>query len=192
VALAGERGQLQAGGPALRREVAGGLRPRLAISPGRGLSLGSQVRGSAGVRVLVVEDCRSLAVLMAEGLSDQGIAADVAYDGTEAAAKLGLNSYDVVVLDRRLPGVPGDTLCRMISSSDALGAEAEPRPGSAHGRLPRLPERRAAPGAGLGRERRPFHKDGEGHHQQAPAQAGRTPSDRNHGGGRVPARRVST
>jgi len=71
------------------------------------------------VRVLVVEDCRSLAVVMAEGLSDQGIAADVAYDGTEAAAKLGVNSYDVVVLDRRLPGVPGDTLCRMISSSDS-------------------------------------------------------------------------
>ena len=68
---------------------------------------------------MVVEDCRSLAVVMAEGLSDQGIAADVAYDGTEAAAKLGVNSYDVVVLDRRLPGVPGDALCRMISSSDA-------------------------------------------------------------------------
>jgi DNA-binding response OmpR family regulator len=69
------------------------------------------------VRVLVVEDCRALADLVAEGLSDQGIAADVAYDGVEAAGKLGLNSYDVVVLDRRLPGVPGDALCQMISSS---------------------------------------------------------------------------
>ena len=70
------------------------------------------------MRVLVVEDCRSLADLVAEGLSGQGIAADVAYDGTEAAAKLGINSYDVVVLDRTLPGVPGDTLCRMVSSAD--------------------------------------------------------------------------
>jgi len=70
------------------------------------------------VRVLVVEDCRSLADLVAEGLSDQGIAADVAYDGTEAAYKLGVNSYDVVVLDRTLPGVPGDSLCRMIGGSD--------------------------------------------------------------------------
>ena len=56
-----------------------------------------------------------MADLVAEGFSDQGIAADVAYDGTEAAGKLGLNSYDVVVLDRSLPGVPGDALCQMIS-----------------------------------------------------------------------------
>ncbi len=70
------------------------------------------------VRVLVVDDCRPLADLVSEGLADQGIAADVAYDGTEAACKLGVNSYDVVVLDRTLPGVPGDTLCRMISGSD--------------------------------------------------------------------------
>jgi DNA-binding response OmpR family regulator len=70
------------------------------------------------VRVLVVEDCRSLADLVAEGLSDHGIAADVAYDGTEAAGKLDVNSYDVVVLDRSLPGVPGDTLCQMISAAN--------------------------------------------------------------------------
>lgn len=69
------------------------------------------------MRVLVVEDCRSLADLVAEGLSDHGMAADVAYDGNEAVDKLGLNSYDVVVLDRTLPGVPGDTLCQVISSS---------------------------------------------------------------------------
>lgn len=67
---------------------------------------------------MVVEDCRALADLVAEGLSDQGIAADVAYDGTEAASKLGLNSYDVVVLDRTLPGVPGDTLCQVIKDAN--------------------------------------------------------------------------
>jgi DNA-binding response OmpR family regulator len=70
------------------------------------------------MRVLVVEDYRPLADLVAEGLSDQGMAADVAYDGIEAVGKLGVNTYDVVVLDRTLPGVPGDTLCRMISGSD--------------------------------------------------------------------------
>jgi DNA-binding response OmpR family regulator len=59
-----------------------------------------------------------LADLLAAGLSDQGLAADVAYDGTEAASKLGVNRYDVVVLDRTLPGIPGDTLCQMISGSD--------------------------------------------------------------------------
>jgi DNA-binding response OmpR family regulator len=64
------------------------------------------------VRVLVVDDCRSLANLVAEGLSDQGIATDVAYDGTEAAGKLALHSYDVVVLDRSLPGVPDDYLAK--------------------------------------------------------------------------------
>jgi DNA-binding response OmpR family regulator len=63
---------------------------------------------------LVVEDCKSLADLVAEGLSDQGIAAGAAYDGTEAASTLGVNAYDVVVLDRTLPGIPGDALCRMI------------------------------------------------------------------------------
>jgi DNA-binding response OmpR family regulator len=42
------------------------------------------------MRVLVVEDCRSLADLVAEGLSGEGMAADVAYDGTEAAGRLSL------------------------------------------------------------------------------------------------------
>jgi len=70
------------------------------------------------VRVLVVEDCRRLADLVAEGLSDQAIAADVACDGIEAAGKLAVTAYDVVVLERAVPGVPGDTLCRMISGSN--------------------------------------------------------------------------
>jgi DNA-binding response OmpR family regulator len=82
------------------------------------LRLGEASSRKATVRVLVVEDCRGLADLVAEGLSDQGMAADVAYDGTEAVGKLGLHSYDVVVLDRTLPGVPGDTLCEMIGSGD--------------------------------------------------------------------------
>ncbi|MGN9794783.1 response regulator transcription factor [Streptomyces sp. OZ13] len=67
------------------------------------------------MRVLVVEDARSLAEVVAEGLRDQGMAVDVAHDGLAAAAKLDLNAYDVVVLDRDLPGIHGDTLCQMIT-----------------------------------------------------------------------------
>jgi DNA-binding response OmpR family regulator len=70
------------------------------------------------MRVLVVEDARSLAEVLVEGLRDQGMAVDVAYDGLEAAAKLDTNAYDVVVLDRDLPGIHGDTLCQMITERD--------------------------------------------------------------------------
>ncbi|MGA2010505.1 MAG: response regulator transcription factor [Solirubrobacteraceae bacterium] len=70
------------------------------------------------MRVLVVEDAARLANWIAEGLRDQGIAVDIAYDGTEAARRLNVNPYDVVVLDRDLPGIHGDTLCRMITESD--------------------------------------------------------------------------
>jgi DNA-binding response OmpR family regulator len=69
------------------------------------------------VRVLVVEDVPRFANRIAEGLHDQGMAVDVAYDGHEAAAKLDLHPYDVVVLDRDLPGIHGDTLCQMITTS---------------------------------------------------------------------------
>jgi DNA-binding response OmpR family regulator len=66
----------------------------------------------------VVEDARSLATIVAEGLRDQGMAVDIAHDGLDAAAKLDLNTYDVVVLDRDLPGIHGDTLCQMIAERD--------------------------------------------------------------------------
>lgn len=70
------------------------------------------------MRVLVVEDVRRLADDITEGLRDQGMAVDVAYDGLDAAAKIAINPYDVVVLDRDLPGLHGDTLCRMITDRD--------------------------------------------------------------------------
>jgi DNA-binding response OmpR family regulator len=66
----------------------------------------------------VVEDARALADGIVEGLRDQAMAVDVAYDGLEALAKLDTNPYDVVVLDRDLPGLHGDTLCRMITERD--------------------------------------------------------------------------
>lgn len=69
------------------------------------------------MRILVVEDSRSLADVLVEGLRDQGMAVDAAHDGLEAAAKLDLNAYDVVVLDRDVPGIHGDALCQMISDS---------------------------------------------------------------------------
>ena len=71
------------------------------------------------MRVLVVEDARALADVIAEGLRDQGMAVDLAYDGLTAAAKIDVNAYEVVVLDRDLPGLHGDTLCRMITEREA-------------------------------------------------------------------------
>ncbi|MCM1944817.1 MULTISPECIES: response regulator transcription factor [Streptomyces] len=70
------------------------------------------------MRVLVVEDARSLAEVVAEGLRDQGMAVDVAHDGLAAAERLDLNAYDVVLLDRDLPGIHGDALCQMITERD--------------------------------------------------------------------------
>lgn len=70
------------------------------------------------MRVLVVEDVRRLADDIAEGLRDRAMAVDVAYDGLDAAAKIGLNPYDVIVLDRDLPGMHGDSLCRMVADGD--------------------------------------------------------------------------
>src|SRR4029077_3253662 len=69
-----------------------------------------------GMRVLVVEDSASLAEVLVEGLRDQGMAVDAAHDGLEAAAKVDVNAYDVVVLDRDLPGIHGDVLCQMITA----------------------------------------------------------------------------
>lgn len=67
------------------------------------------------MRLLVVEDAKALAEVIAEGLRDQGIAVDLAHDGLTAAEKLDLTAYDVVLLDRDLPGLHGDTLCRMLT-----------------------------------------------------------------------------
>ena len=75
-------------------------------------------RAHTGMRVLVIEDEPEFANLIAEGLRDQGMAVDVAYNGLSGASKINLNPYDVVVLDRDLPGVHGDTLCRVITDSD--------------------------------------------------------------------------
>jgi DNA-binding response OmpR family regulator len=66
------------------------------------------------MRVLVVEDHVELANDIAEGLRDQGIGADVAYDGSAAIEKAVLTHYDVVVLDRDLPRIHGDAVCATL------------------------------------------------------------------------------
>jgi DNA-binding response OmpR family regulator len=64
------------------------------------------------MRVLVVEDECMLADVIAEGLRDRGFAVDVAYDGAAALELGAVNDYDVAVLDRDLPMVHGDVVCR--------------------------------------------------------------------------------
>jgi DNA-binding response OmpR family regulator len=71
------------------------------------------------MRVLVVEDERVLADAIAEWLREDAHAVDVAGDGAAALERLGVNDYDVVVLDRDLPVVHGDDVCRAVVASGA-------------------------------------------------------------------------
>jgi DNA-binding response OmpR family regulator len=66
------------------------------------------------MRVLVVEDHPRLATTVATVLRREGMAVDVAFDGREALARATLTDYDVVVLDRDIPGVHGDEVCRTL------------------------------------------------------------------------------
>jgi DNA-binding response OmpR family regulator len=66
------------------------------------------------MRVLVVEDHPRLAETVATVLRREGMAVDVAFDGREALARVALTTYDVVVLDRDIPGVHGDDVCRSL------------------------------------------------------------------------------
>jgi DNA-binding response OmpR family regulator len=72
------------------------------------------------MRVLVVEDHPRLAETVATVLRREGMAVDLAFDGREALGRVALADYDVVVLDRDLPGVHGDEVCR------AMVADARP------------------------------------------------------------------
>jgi DNA-binding response OmpR family regulator len=66
------------------------------------------------MRVLVAEDVEDLATAIAVGLRREGMAVDVVLDGATALNHLDVTSYDVVVLDRDLPGVHGDDVCRRL------------------------------------------------------------------------------
>jgi len=72
------------------------------------------------VRVLVVEDEEPLADAVARGLRREGMAVDVALTGDEGHEKAMITRYDVVVLDRDLPGMSGDQLCEEIIASGEL------------------------------------------------------------------------
>jgi len=71
------------------------------------------------MRVLVVEDHEIMARAIATGLRQEGMAVDVVLDGDDALARLAVTRYDVVVLDRDLPGVHGDEVCRELAGNRA-------------------------------------------------------------------------
>ena len=66
------------------------------------------------MRVLIAEDDDRLAGAVAAGLRRRQMTVDVALDGDDALDRLAASSYDVVVLDRDLPGVGGDDICRTL------------------------------------------------------------------------------
>ena len=66
------------------------------------------------MRILVVEDEPLLADAVAQGLRHAAHAVDVVYDGAAALERIDVNDYDVVVLDRDLPGVHGDDVCQAL------------------------------------------------------------------------------
>jgi DNA-binding response OmpR family regulator len=71
------------------------------------------------VRVLVVEDHRELADAIAVGLRRDGMAVDLAFDGGQALEDVAVHEYDVIVLDRDLPRLHGDEVCRSLLEQGA-------------------------------------------------------------------------
>jgi DNA-binding response OmpR family regulator len=71
------------------------------------------------VRLLVVEDRKVMADSLARSLRREGMAVDVAYDGRAALGLAAVNQYQVVVLDRDLPVVHGDEVCRRLAGGEA-------------------------------------------------------------------------
>jgi DNA-binding response OmpR family regulator len=72
------------------------------------------------MRVLVIEDEVQLAEAVARGLRREGMAVDIAVDGDEGYRKAVSTRYDVLVLDRDLPGMSGDDICRKVSGESEL------------------------------------------------------------------------
>jgi DNA-binding response OmpR family regulator len=70
------------------------------------------------MRILVAEDERRLAGAIARGLRREGMAVDITHDGASALFKARVVPYDVVVLDRDLPEMHGDEVCRRLSDSE--------------------------------------------------------------------------
>ncbi len=84
------------------------------IAPNRELT--GAGRDSVAMRLLIVEDEVDLADTLADGLRREGYLVDLARDGATALAMAGANDIDVVVLDRDLPVLSGDAVCRTLVS----------------------------------------------------------------------------
>jgi two-component system response regulator VanR len=70
------------------------------------------------MRILIAEDERRLAGAIARGLRREGMAVDITHDGASALVKARVVDYDVVVLDRDLPELHGDEVCRLLSTDE--------------------------------------------------------------------------
>ena len=70
------------------------------------------------MRVLVIEDDEEMAEAIAFGLRQAGMAIDVAFDGPAGLSRAFVNDYDVIVLDRDLPGIHGDQICAKLVESE--------------------------------------------------------------------------
>jgi DNA-binding response OmpR family regulator len=75
-----------------------------------------QIGPAKTMRVLVVEDHKRLATAVADGLRHEGMAVDLAFDGADALSHVAVNAYDVIVLDRDIPAVHGDQVCRALAA----------------------------------------------------------------------------
>lgn len=88
------------------------------ISSTRGVgSMSSRAPHTDVMRVLVVEDHETLAARLAQGLRQAAMAVDVVHDGAAALESAASTAYDVIVLDRDLPVVHGDRVCREVAGS---------------------------------------------------------------------------
>src|SRR5580700_3939869 len=90
------------------------LRPAM-LESGR-LTCRGHGGGGHAMRVLVTEDDEFLARTVAAGLRREGMAVDIALDGDAALEHAAVNRYDVVLLDRDLPGTHGDDVCRALAA----------------------------------------------------------------------------
>ncbi|HXL93052.1 MAG TPA: response regulator transcription factor [Streptosporangiaceae bacterium] len=68
------------------------------------------------MRILLVEDHARLAMALGAGLRQAGMAVDVVFDGDDALEHVAVTDYDVVVLDRDIPGTHGDDVCKQITA----------------------------------------------------------------------------
>ena len=73
------------------------------------------------MRVLVVEDHQELAEAVAAGLRREGMAVDLSFDGDNALDQASWTDYDVIVLDRDLPGTHGDEVCTALLAAGIRG-----------------------------------------------------------------------